>query len=153
MVDVNGNCKIADFNLSKRIKKNKKTTTQVSTIAYSAPEIFSKEGYDALVDYWALGVIVYLLKTKKFPFKNIEDIKSERYEHQDEFLQSKQTNKFDLNHFVFDLLQFNIKKRLFSPEFEFGYKKYLYSTEEWSNIKRGNFKPPESFVSFKNYFS
>ena len=104
LVDVNGNCKIADFNLSKRIKKNKKTTSQVSTIAYSAPEIFSKEGYDALVDYWALGVIVYVLKTKKFPFKNLEDIKSERFEHQDEFLQSKQTNKFDLNHFVFDFL-------------------------------------------------
>jgi calcium/calmodulin-dependent protein kinase I len=52
--------KISDFGLAKVIS-NDLMTTACGTPGYVAPEILNGEGYDLAVDYWSIGVILYVL--------------------------------------------------------------------------------------------
>lgn len=52
--------KISDFGLAKVIS-NDLMTTACGTPGYVAPEILIGQGYDFSVDYWSIGVILYVL--------------------------------------------------------------------------------------------
>lgn len=52
--------KISDFGLAKVIS-DELLTTACGSPSYIAPEILSGEGYSFFVDYWSLGIILYLL--------------------------------------------------------------------------------------------
>ena len=60
--------KIIDFGISAFVSNDK--TGHTGTVLYSPPEAFSNGEYKATfkVDVWALGVILYQLVTKSFPF-------------------------------------------------------------------------------------
>jgi len=59
--------KISDFGLAKVIS-NDLMTTACGTPGYVAPEILSGKGYDMSVDYWSIGVIMYVLLCGYPPF-------------------------------------------------------------------------------------
>ena len=58
LLDENGHIYVTDFNIAYQIKK-KLPTSQSGSLAYMAPEMFLKKGYDVFVDWWALGVVLY----------------------------------------------------------------------------------------------
>eukprot|EP01083_Nonionella_stella_P245161 852488_1 len=67
--------KLADFGISKIVKKNKSNQqnklpmhTIVGTLSYTAPEILTGKGYDHTVDFWSIGVIMYILLCGYPPF-------------------------------------------------------------------------------------
>ena len=61
--------KIADFGISKMIKSSKQQMkTLCGTLSYSAPEILRGKGYDKSIDYWSIGVIMYILLCGYPPF-------------------------------------------------------------------------------------
>jgi len=72
--DPNSEIKISDFGLSKILEKNQVLMATVcGTNAYAAPEIGlsaspGEEHYDAKVDMWSLGVIMYVLLVAYHPF-------------------------------------------------------------------------------------
>ncbi|XP_055909174.1 serine/threonine-protein kinase S6KL [Eupeodes corollae] len=68
----NFHIKITDFGLSKWLKLGAKTRTMCGTHQYMAPEILRSEPYGHSVDWWALGVIIFQMYTKKFP--NFEEV-------------------------------------------------------------------------------
>ena len=52
--------KITDFGLA-RFVQNELATTACGTPNYVAPEIISGHGYNKEVDYWSIGVIIYIM--------------------------------------------------------------------------------------------
>jgi len=79
--------KIADFGISAIIgdksrnddddedssNDNKTMKTRVGTLSYTAPEILSHQAYDKRVDYWSLGVLMYILVCGYPPFDGDND--------------------------------------------------------------------------------
>ncbi|CAH3174283.1 unnamed protein product [Porites lobata] len=67
-----GHIKISDFGLSAIIDpvREEKITNQeyIGTPLYMAPEIILLDPYDACVDWWALGVMVFTMLTGMMPF-------------------------------------------------------------------------------------
>ena len=71
MVSESGEVKVIDFGFSMRMNS---ATTIVSnycgTPAYMSPEIVKKQPHQPIYnDIWALGVLLFVLLTGKFPFK------------------------------------------------------------------------------------
>jgi len=83
--DPNSIIKITDFGLAKVIN-NDLMTTACGTPGYVAPEILTGKGYDIAVDYWSIGVIIYVMLCGFPPFfedsneKLFDAIKKGEYE-------------------------------------------------------------------------
>lgn len=59
--------KLIDFGMFSRIKKNQKLNKTVGTSYFIAPEILNG-GYDEKCDVCSIGVILYYILSRKFPF-------------------------------------------------------------------------------------
>ena len=69
LLDANGHIKLTDFGLSKLLNSSKqKAFTICGTIQYIAPEVFINKGYDKMVDWWALGCLIYEMFVGKLAF-------------------------------------------------------------------------------------
>lgn len=66
MIDADGYCKIVDLGFAKVV--NGKTYTFCGTPEYLAPEIIMSKGHNHAVDYWSLGVLIYIMLTGSSPF-------------------------------------------------------------------------------------
>ena len=65
-------CKVllSDYGVSNHLcSLTQKFTTHAGTQLIMAPEILNDEKYDNKCDLWSLGVIIYQLYTKKFPYR------------------------------------------------------------------------------------
>lgn len=70
LVKDNGDICLADFGVSKILShKNENAQTQVGTPYYFSPELVKGIKYSYNVDIWALGVIIYEIIYKKYPFE------------------------------------------------------------------------------------
>jgi serine/threonine protein kinase len=67
LIGADGHLKLADFCLAKEIGQNS-TSSFCGTIDYIAPEIIRGRQYAHAIDWWALGVLSYLLIFGESPF-------------------------------------------------------------------------------------
>ena len=58
--DPSATLKITDFGLAK-IFSQTLMTTACGTPGYVAPEVLSGGGYDKAVDYWSIGIVIYIM--------------------------------------------------------------------------------------------
>jgi len=75
LTKINFEVKISDFGLSTILDANNPNNTNLSicgTPLYSSPQLLLKKGYNAKVDAWALGVVLYELLTGTTPFHSFE---------------------------------------------------------------------------------
>ena len=68
LVDNNGDILIADFGICKILENKLSTNTQIGTPYYLSPEMVNGAYYNKKTDIWSLGVILYELIYKKYPF-------------------------------------------------------------------------------------
>jgi serine/threonine protein kinase len=69
LVGEDGYLLVADFGLAKLIKEGESTSTFCGTPEYLAPEMFEHEAkYDFMVDWWALGTLMYEMLVGIPPF-------------------------------------------------------------------------------------
>jgi len=61
---------LTDFGLSKDISKCKTTSSICGTPSFMAPEIVKMDEYSYSIDWWALGVLTFLLIVGYNPFYN-----------------------------------------------------------------------------------
>ncbi|CAK66762.1 unnamed protein product (macronuclear) [Paramecium tetraurelia] len=105
--------KVTDFNVSKfsdsykefgNLQDTEKIEmwTYTGTVAFSAPEIFTGEGYNQMVDMWSAGCILYSMLSGQLPFNAdylndlIESIKLAKYEFPEEIFQEVSSEAKDL---------------------------------------------------------
>ena len=72
LTKINFEVKISDFGLSTILDSNQTNLSICGTPLYSSPQLLLKKGYNAKVDTWALGVIVYELLVGTTPFHSFE---------------------------------------------------------------------------------
>lgn len=72
LLDANNQVKVCDFGVSKSSGFDSDPRSCVGTPAYCAPEVLHGAGrhqYDgSLADVWSLGVVLYILEYRQFPF-------------------------------------------------------------------------------------
>ena len=63
--------KICDYGEAKRLTATRKVfLTKVGTQAFMGPEVLSEDPFDLKCDLWSLGVIIYLLYFRVFPYNS-----------------------------------------------------------------------------------
>uniref|UniRef100_A0A667YXT0 Ribosomal protein S6 kinase related a n=1 Tax=Myripristis murdjan TaxID=586833 RepID=A0A667YXT0_9TELE len=62
-----GHLRLADFGLSRRLKRGGRAFTICGTIQYMAPEVLSGGPYNHAADWWSLGIMLFALVTGEFP--------------------------------------------------------------------------------------
>ena len=67
-IDQQGYPKLGDFGFAKMLKPGRRAFTFCGTPGYVAPENILAGGYTNAVDWWGLGVLMYVLLTGKQPF-------------------------------------------------------------------------------------
>ena len=68
LVKNNGDVLLADFGICKILENKITTNTQIGTPYYLSPEMVNGANYNKKTDVWSLGVILYELIYKKYPF-------------------------------------------------------------------------------------
>jgi len=68
-VDQKGNFKLGDFGIAKKMENANASLSQKGTFNYMAPEVICSIDYDARVDIYSLGILLYkLLNDNRLPF-------------------------------------------------------------------------------------
>uniref|UniRef100_A0A7S3R8L1 cGMP-dependent protein kinase n=1 Tax=Dunaliella tertiolecta TaxID=3047 RepID=A0A7S3R8L1_DUNTE len=67
-IDSQGFTKLGDFGFAKVLENGNRTYTFCGTPGYVAPENVLAHGYNYSVDWWGLGVLMYVLLTGRQPF-------------------------------------------------------------------------------------
>ena len=124
--------KLTDYGLSKQlISNNNKFHSKVGTLNFMAPEIIKGEEYNNECDLWSLGVIIYILCFKRYPYDGngeIEFLKQIKETKQERFFK---TNNSNLDNLIRSLLLEDQRERL-------TWKDYFEHPFFKQNIKNNN---------------
>ncbi|XP_047141238.1 mitogen-activated protein kinase kinase kinase 3 isoform X2 [Hydra vulgaris] len=77
LLDLNGNCKIADFGISKKIETIRSQTgcnTYTGTYHWMAPEVLRQVKYGNKADIWSFGCTVFAMLLKNLPWSHLEGV-------------------------------------------------------------------------------
>ena len=141
LLDEIGHIKLTDFGLSKimnNIEKDK-TYTVCGTPIYVAPEVLTGQGYDKLVDWWSLGVLLYEFLAGYSPYreaKNHVDIKIYKKKLKQDPLISD--TAFDL---ITKLCQPHVRLRLGKNVKDIKNHKFFESID-WVKLEKKEITPP-----------
>ena len=68
-INENGDFKLGDFGIARQVEKTQVGLTRIGTPSYMAPEVYNGIDYDASIDIYSLGIVLYkLLNHNRIPF-------------------------------------------------------------------------------------
>ena len=114
LIDSNGQIKICDFGVSRKMPKSELVHEHIGTPAYLAPEIVSNKGYKGFkADIWSLGVMTYIALTGQVPFKGnkIEELHDSILNHKVTFDKDSELSPM-MQNLIKGMLEKDPKKRL-----------------------------------------
>lgn len=134
-----------NFRFAQHLKLGETNFTLKGSPLYMAPEIISKQQYDATADLWSIGVILYECLFGKAPYssKTIDELLFKIRNHERIVIPSNTRISDDCHDFLARLLQHNPKKRITFQEF-FDHKFLDLKTFPNDGV---------SFLNFVEYFS
>lgn len=147
MLDEGGHCKLVDFGFAIQPNQNGMCETNVGTPAYLSPEQLNlkrTKGYTKVVDWWALGCVIFELIAGRTPFnKTSKDSEYEVYTRV-----QKGTIVFpggfsdEAKEIVKDLLQKDLSKRLVDPVQIRKHTFFSFKQCSWDDVEKRKVMPP-----------
>ena len=141
LLDELGHIKLTDFGLSKimnNIEKDK-TYTICGTPIYVAPEVLTGKGYNKLVDWWSLGVLLYEFLAGYSPYKEA------RHKIDLEIYKKKLKQDPLISDTAFDLIKklcaFDVSKRL-GKNVEDIKNHEFFKDIDWVKLEKKEINPP-----------
>jgi cGMP-dependent protein kinase 2 len=77
LLSTDGTALLGDFGFAKKLEEGGHTYTFCGTPGYVAPEVVLARGYGTSIDWWGLGVMMFVLLTGQQPFSQIVNGKPE----------------------------------------------------------------------------
>jgi calcium/calmodulin-dependent protein kinase I len=148
-VEDNALIKVSDFGLARFMATKETLYTACGTPNYVAPEVIAGHGYDALVDCWSLGVILYVMLCGFPPFYDEEEealfqqIKNGHFEFPSPYWDNVSENAKDL---IKNLLILDPSHRLTAEQI----LKHQWLSETNDNVQQLQFQVNE-YKKFKTY--
>ena len=141
LLDDLGHIKLTDFGLSKIMNniEKEKTYTVCGTPIYVAPEVLTQQGYNKLVDWWSLGVLLYEFLAGYSPYKEAKykiDIKIYKKELEQDPLISD--TAFDL---IKKLCTFEPSKRIGNNVEDIKHHPF-FKDIDWIKLEKKEITPP-----------
>ncbi|KAE8579759.1 hypothetical protein XENTR_v10024172 [Xenopus tropicalis] len=140
LLSAEGHIKIADFGtVAEELVAGKKYYDFIGTYCFMAPEILSRTGYDAGVDWWAFAVILFKMATRKYPFcqNSIQKLVHSVINEEPIFPEGLGT---DLRELLQELLEKNPNKRLGTAG---DIRQHpIYRSVDWTALERMEIPPP-----------
>ena len=115
--------KLTDYGVSKQLSTlYKKFSTKIGKLNYMAPEVLNvnnndennqekeKDGFDNKCDLWSLGIMIYILLFKRFPYSGNTEVAIKN--HISNLKITTKTDDNKLNDLIIKLLEKDPKKRL-----------------------------------------
>jgi serine/threonine protein kinase len=117
LLDSEGHLKITDFGLSKAVgnQATDQTNTLCGTPQYLAPEVILKKGYNKMVDWWGLGILIYEMAVGVPPFNHRSNMITMNDIVHEEFIAKDWLSK-PLQNLLYNLLDKDPNTRLGSPQ-------------------------------------
>ena len=153
LIDNQDNALLSDYGIATHCKEGEKRKTYCGTDEYLAPEVIRGEPYDAKIDIWAIGILIYECASPsgKTPFNKIDFL--QRTENNKEFiikndkdLKIKYDKDFDplAKNLIEKILKINpndrlpidhILSHLYFDNINLGIKNELFSVKKEDNEK------------------
>ena len=141
LLDEIGHIKLTDFGLSKimnNIEKDK-TYTVCGTPIYVAPEVLMGKGYNKLVDWWSLGVLLYEFLAGYSPFREMKN-RIDINIYKKKLVQDPLISDTAFN-LIKKLCEINVNNRLGKNTAEIKKHKF-FEKIDWNKLEKKQITPP-----------
>ena len=128
MLDVEGHAHLVDFGLCKRVEKRMRRWSTGGSVEYLSPEVFESGKYDASVDWWSLGVVLWEMLSGDVPTNGV--------------LEKPWYMSMGAFNVCYRLMERDVKRRLGACGSDEVKRHPFFGSVDWEAMRERRVKPP-----------
>ena len=128
MLDVEGHAHLVDFGLCKRVEKRVRRWSTGGSVEYLSPEVFESGKYDASVDWWSLGVVLWEMLSGGVPTNGV--------------LEKPWYMSMGAFNVCYRLMERDVKRRLGACGSDEVKRHPFFGSVDWEAMRERRVKPP-----------